>query len=68
MNDDAIPLAEARDLFPGRPTLQTLLRWHHTGVRGGRKLDLLLRGGRYFIRPSAAAAFLAPVEQEASCA
>lgn len=43
--EQVITLAEASQLLPTRPTLQTLWRWRQKGVRGAR-LETALIGGR----------------------
>jgi len=55
--DEALPLELARHFFPGCPDVQTIRRWWHKGARG-RKLALILRGGRLFCTRKAALDFL----------
>jgi hypothetical protein len=57
VDDTPIAIDEARDLIPGRPTDQTIRRWITIGTRG-KKLSGILRGGRYFVKPSAIEEFL----------
>lgn len=45
--ETVIPIAEAAQHVPGRPSVPTLWRWVLKGTRGG-KLDSILVGGRRF--------------------
>lgn len=66
MNDDPIPIKDARDLFYGRPSISCLWRWCLHGCRrSGRviRLDHVREGSRIFIRPSAVEAFRAECEE-----
>lgn len=54
---DFISLNEAREIIPGRPSIETMRRWEKQGVRG-RKLKTLLRGGRRFVSRAAILEFL----------
>ena len=62
--------AEAsRDLFPGRPSVQTVTRWMLTGIKGpdGQmlKLQSFKAGGRRYITREAAAEFIAASNEDA---
>jgi len=46
-NETVIPIAEAPQHIPGRPSLATVWRWVLTGTRAG-KLESFLVGGRRF--------------------
>ena len=53
-----IPLAQARDAFPGRYVgMASLHRWSLTGIRGV-KLETLVVGGRRFTSQQAIARFI----------
>src|SRR5271154_5104019 len=53
-----ISLAAASKLLPGRPSITTLWRWHHRGVRGV-KLETVVIGGRRYTSREAIARFIA---------
>lgn len=61
--DARISLAASARYFPernGRKVhIKTIRRWVLKGVRGGRKLQVELVGGRYYTRPSWCEAFIA---------
>ncbi len=46
-NETVIPIAEAPQHIPGRPSLATVWRWVLSGTRAG-KLESFLVGGRRF--------------------
>ena len=45
-SEHLLTLAEAAALIPGRPSLCAIWRWRKRGVRGGRKLETVVIGGR----------------------
>jgi len=47
--EEYLTLAQARELVPGRPSVQTLRRWGRVGLCRGRvKLRILRSGGRFY--------------------
>ncbi len=46
--EDYIPVGQANQHIPGRPSRETIWRWINRGVRGGHRLETLLVGGRRF--------------------
>jgi len=63
--DEVMPLSQAAGYFPVRPSLRTLWRWHHRGVRG-IKLETALVGGRRVTSREAVRQFLGAINAPAS--
>ena len=64
---DAVPFTRAACLFPSRPSVGTMWRWVLQGVRGPGEQRVKLRtlkiGGRAFITPEMAEAFIAALNE-----
>jgi len=63
-NEQAVTIAEAVALVPGRPNVATIWRWAHQGVRGVR-LEAVPVGGRWFTSREAIQRFLTAQAQRA---
>jgi len=52
-----IPIVEARDYLPGRPSQSTVSKWINHGIRG-RRLKTIRCGNRHFLTADLIADFL----------
>ena len=56
--NELLTLSEAAKAIPGKPSLVTLWRWVHKGVKNGARLRAIRIGGRRYIPRDAIAEFI----------
>jgi hypothetical protein len=56
---DLVPMRQAREELPGKPSYSTMMRWMKYGVKGVHLQSVMIGGRRYFDRDRHLAEFIA---------